>query len=90
MDRFLRAGLLEAIGRDGEAQRWYSSFEGFSYVDRVFAAPAHLQLGRIAERDGRPLDARAHYERVVLLWSGADPELQSIVQKARDALRRIG
>ncbi len=90
MDRYRRAQLLEALGRDDEARKWYSSFEGFSYVDRVFAAPAHLQLGKIAERAGRFADARSHFERVLFLWGEADPALQSVVEEAREGLRRVG
>ena len=82
--------LLAALGREDEAQQWYGSFEGFSHLDGVYAAEAHLQLARMADRAGRRSDARRHYERVVFLWADADPELQSTVHEADEALRRLG
>ena len=89
-DRFLRAVLLEAVGREADATALYDSFANFGPHDIVLMAPGHMALGRIAERQGRSNDARAHYERVLFLWSDADPELQPLVAEAAEALRRIG
>jgi tetratricopeptide (TPR) repeat protein len=89
-DRFLRATLLEAVGRYEDAAAMYRSFENFNLHDRPFAAPSYLQLGRIAEREGRLSEARAHYERCLFLWSNPDPEFQSMVAEATAALQRIG
>jgi tetratricopeptide (TPR) repeat protein len=89
-DRFLRAILLEAAGRFQEAAQVYRSFEDFNLHDRPFAAPSYLRLGRMAEREGRLSEARAHYERCLFLWSNPDPEFQPMVAEATAALQRIG
>ena len=89
-DRFLRAILLEDAGRLQEAAEAYQSFEDFNLHDRPFAAPSYLRLGRLAEREGRFSEARAHYERFLYLWSDPDPEFQSLVDEAREALLRLG
>jgi tetratricopeptide (TPR) repeat protein len=88
-DRYRRAVLLDSLGQTAEAARLYRSFEDFNRYDRVFAAPAYLRAGRMAERESRLADARRHYERFALLWSDADPEYQPLVNEARAALRRL-
>jgi tetratricopeptide (TPR) repeat protein len=90
LDRFLRAEMLSALGRDDEAIPLYRSFEWYTQYNRAYAALAHLALGRIAERGGRLDDARRHYERVMFLYTEADPEVRPILDEAGEALQRIG
>lgn len=89
-DRYRRAVLLDSLGQAAEAARVYGSFERFSLFDNVFAAPAHLRAGRLAEREGRLADARRHYERFLLLWAAADPAFQPLLEEVRAALARVG
>jgi tetratricopeptide (TPR) repeat protein len=51
--------------------------------------PAYLQLARILERTGRPAEAREAYQFVADAWRQADPELQPLVEEARQAVARL-
>jgi hypothetical protein len=82
--------LLDATGQSDEAASAYRSFDEFSFMDRVFAAPAKLRSARQAERQGRTADARRHYERFLFLWSGADEQFQPMLDEARVGLERVG
>jgi tetratricopeptide (TPR) repeat protein len=50
---------------------------------------AHLYLGRLLERTGRPAEAREAYEFFAYAWRNADPELQPAVHEARQAVARL-
>jgi predicted Zn-dependent protease len=50
---------------------------------------AHVRLGEIYERLGRPEDAKKMYEALLALWTGADPDLPA-ARQARDRLQRLG
>jgi serine/threonine-protein kinase len=52
-------------------------------------AAARMQLARILERRGRPAEAREAYEFVAYAWRNADPELQPVVDEARQAIVRL-
>jgi tetratricopeptide (TPR) repeat protein len=51
--------------------------------------PAYLYLGRIYERTGRTAEAVDAYEYVIHAWRDADPELQPLVEEARQAVTRL-
>ncbi len=87
-ERFLRAELLVALGRDDEALAWYGSFQ--SLMDLAYAAPAHMRQGEIFERAGNVERARFHYGRFINLWKDADPEFQPLVARAESAMARLG
>jgi len=89
-ERFLRAELLRAAGRDEEALAWYATFPDPSGYDLVYLAPARLGQARILDRLGRRAEAVAHYRRVVALWSECDPELRPLVDEARRRLAALG
>ncbi len=89
-ERYRRAVLLDAAGRGDAAAMAYRSFDEFSFMDRMFAAPAALRLARLAEREGRTTDARRHYERLLFLWSGADAESRASIDEARAGVERTG
>ncbi len=86
-ERYLRAELLAALGREEEALRWYASFPAPSAYDVYYLAPSHLRRAEIHERRGERQRAAEHYRRFVELWGNADPELQPLVREAR---RRLG
>jgi DNA-binding SARP family transcriptional activator/TolB-like protein len=87
-ERFLRAELLHALGRDGEALQWYESFLGA--YDLPWIAAAHLRMGEIHERLGDRARAAFHYGRAAALWAHADSEFQPLVARATLALSRLG
>ena len=88
-DRYARAEVLRALGRDDEAHAWYASL-GETTMDLVaFAAPAQLRRAEMYERRGQPRQAAAHYARFVELWSNADPELRPAVMHAQERLARL-
>lgn len=87
--RYLRAMLLEDVGRVEEALVWYGSFEEISMFDLVFAAPSHLRRAEILERRGELEEARRHYARFIELWSDSDSELQPIVEQAKQSIVRL-
>jgi tetratricopeptide (TPR) repeat protein len=84
-ERFARAELLHELGRDDEAIPWYRVFA----YDLLYTAPAHLRLAQIYARRGERQKAIEHYSHFIKLWKDCDPELQPMVQQARDALVRL-
>jgi eukaryotic-like serine/threonine-protein kinase len=52
----------------------------------MFAAGSHARIGELAESRGDTARARTEYERLVQLWSDADPELQPRVREVRARL----
>jgi hypothetical protein len=87
--RWVRASALEQAGRGAEADRWYATLVWITPYEIVYRAPAELARGRIAEAAGDRAAAAAHYERFVALWSGADADLQPMVEEARRAVQRL-
>jgi tetratricopeptide (TPR) repeat protein len=82
-ERFLRAELLRALGRDDEALRVYASFPDPQGYDLHYLALSHLGRGRIHDARGESATAATHYRRFIKLWADADPELQPLVLEAR-------
>jgi DNA-binding SARP family transcriptional activator len=87
-ERFLRAELLSALGRDEEALQWYGSFPS-AVDDLMYLAPSHLRRGQIYERVGDRERAIAHYTRFIRLWKDCDPEFRPLVVEAEQALARL-
>ena len=86
-ERFLRAELLHALGRDEEALPWYNSFQ--NAYDLSFMAAAHMRQGEIEERLGERERAEFHYTRFITMWRDCDPEFQPLVAQARQGLARL-
>ena len=92
-----------ALSNDALAWRalWYVGQLAFELgrldlAERAFRAlwswdgpPAYLYLGRIYERTGRPAEAVKAYEFVIYAWRNADPELQPLIDEARQAITRL-
>lgn len=87
-ERFLRAQLLEQLGRHADALWWYQSVH--YHPDSVSAGPSHFRQAQIYERLGKSPEAIAQYQRLIDLWRDADPEFQPTVTAARQALQRLG
>lgn len=80
-ERFLRAELLDRLGRAAEAATLYDSY--VHYYDLPYAALAHLRLGGLLERAGERGGAHRHYERALRLWQDPDPFLRPLREQAR-------
>ena len=88
-DRYLRAELLQRLGRDDEALGWFGSIAERAAYELVYLAPAHRHQAEIYERRGQRELAAQHYRRFIDLWSGADAELQPRVKEARERLEKM-
>jgi tetratricopeptide (TPR) repeat protein len=75
------ADLHLELGNMEEAELYYRSL-----VDRPRAV---LALARLRDEAGDTEEAAAYYARVIQFWEDADPELQPMVQEARDRLQEI-
>jgi len=83
--RLGRASALDTLalatatdGRLAEASTLYAELitvADFNRESQEEWFAAHLALGRLHERAGRPEDARRLYERVAALWKDGDPDL---------------
>jgi hypothetical protein len=62
---------------------------GFDTAALFLLPLAYLALGRTYEHAGKADSAAIAYGRFVRLWDKADPELQSRVTEAREALQRL-
>ena len=75
------------LGQPREAIRWFNSFVSIS---GAYWPLAHLYIGQAYEQLGDVELARRAYASFLDMWRDADPEVQPIVDEARDALRRLG
>jgi tetratricopeptide (TPR) repeat protein len=87
--RYMRAELLNALGRYEEAASWYCSFLEHSTYDVAFLGPSHFRRAEMYEKLGRPDEAARHYNRFLELWSEADAEYQPLVAYARERLASL-
>ncbi len=94
--RFLPIGrlwlgrLYEELDRLRDAERVYGSY--FFHVSGLYLSVEPLvrhQLGRVYEQLGEPDKALESYEYFAYYWRQADPELQPMVEEARQAILRL-
>ena len=88
-ERYLRAELLRAVGRDQDALPWYTSLEESMLYDRVYLAPSHMRRAEIYEKLGDREKAAFHYSRFVELWKDCDEELRPQVGEVERRLRSL-
>jgi len=88
-ERWLRAELLAATGRLEEALTWFRSFAGHSIYDLIYQAPSHYRRARIHEELGEPAEAARHYRRFLELWTHADAELATWLDRAEVRLAEL-
>jgi tetratricopeptide (TPR) repeat protein len=89
-DRFLRAELLDTLGRKEEALGWYGSIAQRSSDELVFLAPAELRQAEIHEQMDEWVEAEGHYRRFIELWGNVDPQLAPQVEWARKRVAGLG
>jgi len=83
---FLRAEVLNEMGRHEEAIRWYTAVAD---VSLPLVPALHLRIGEIHEERGEIDQAVERYSEFVDLWSGADPEYQPLVEDVRNRILRL-
>ncbi|MDQ6829969.1 MAG: hypothetical protein M3081_14005, partial [Gemmatimonadota bacterium] len=88
-ERYERAELLAALGRDDEALRWYATFGENSPYDLVYLGPTLYRQAVINERHGRKAAASEQLTRFVALWRDCDAELRPMVDDAARRLRAL-
>jgi tetratricopeptide (TPR) repeat protein len=88
-ERYLRAELLRAVGRDQDALPWYASLEESMVYDRVYLGPSHLRRAEIYEKLGNRDKAIFHYSRFLELWKDCDDELRPQAAEAEKRLERL-
>lgn len=81
-ERYLRAELLHAVGRDAQALEWYATVAEDLGAGLEYSAPAHLAQARILDARGARRQALWHYRRFIRLWHACDPELRPLVAQA--------
>ena len=83
----LRGEALYELGRDEEALGWFASFPGGGgggTLDYTYLAYTHLRRGQLYERLGDSEKAVDHYSKFLDMWADAEPELQPLVEQARE------
>ncbi|MDB4874044.1 MAG: hypothetical protein JWM41_490 [Gemmatimonadetes bacterium] len=82
-ERFLRAEILESLGRNEEALRWYATFPDPNAYDFMFVSAARFRSAELLERMGQRGRAAAEYDRFAVQWSGADQGFEPLATLAR-------
>ncbi len=87
--RYLRAEVLQRLGRDAEALDWLRYGFADTPTELAYLGPIHLAQGEIYERLSEREQAARHYQRFLQLWEHSDPALQPVVQDVRSRLARL-
>jgi tetratricopeptide (TPR) repeat protein len=88
-ESWLRASLLESLGRPREALPLYDVFNFYNSIDPAFAALAQLRKARLLETIGDTEGAIAHYARFVDLWKDCEPSQKPELERARSQLEKL-
>ena len=89
-EHFLRAELLEELGRPDQARSWLEHAAAHDGpFEMLFFAPGRLRLGRLLERTGERARAAEAFASVTELWRLAEPDLQPQLAAAKEALKRL-
>jgi tetratricopeptide (TPR) repeat protein len=86
-ERFLRAEILNRLGRTADALHWYQSIHYLP--ESVLAGLSHLRQAEMHERLGHRAQAAEQYRRVIALWRDCDEELRPLVASAERAVGRL-
>lgn len=89
-DRYLRAQILQTLGRYEEALRWYDSVtDGTPYGGNLLLGLTYRHRAEIYEQLGRDDAAATEWRRFTDLWSGSDPHLENQVEEARKRIAAL-
>ncbi len=90
-ERLLRAAALSELGRHAEALDWYRTLTEYAGGPTTFALKplAYLGAARAHEALNQVQNAADRYARFIAMWESADPELQPLVDDARQRLSRL-
>ena len=81
--------VYQELGRVQDAERVYRAFV-FPFRGPSSTHPLYQrELGKVYEALGEYDKARESYEYFVHYWADADPELQPMVEEAREAIARL-
>lgn len=89
LDRYYRAELLHAVGRDVEALDWYRTIGERATYELIYLAPAQWRRGQILEARGDRVGALGAYRAVARTWANADKPFEPIVQDAQTRVRAL-
>jgi hypothetical protein len=89
-DRFLRARVLEALGRDQESLSWYRTIAQRAMHELVYLAPSRLREAMITCRLGDMAGAATAHAAAVRLWRDAAPPQRDRVSEIGQQLRQLG
>jgi class 3 adenylate cyclase/tetratricopeptide (TPR) repeat protein len=81
MIRWWLGELIVEQGRPHDAERYFTSLS--------FDPMAHRRLGDLHLEMGEPNKARESYEKFLIAWRDADPEVQHLVARTRQAVSGI-
>jgi tetratricopeptide (TPR) repeat protein len=87
--RYLRAEVLQRVGRDREALDWVEFGFADTPAELAYLAPLHRLQGELNERLGDSERAGEHYQRFLRLWDRCDPSLEPLVAETRSRLTRL-
>lgn len=79
-ERFLRARLLEAAGRDEEALEWYNTMVAAVSYDVPFAAHGYAGMARLLRKLGRVAEADEAARRARRFFANAEPEAREALE----------
>lgn len=89
-NRYLRAEILQTLGRYEEALRWYDSVtDGTPYGGNLLLGPTFRRRAQIYEQLGRDEEATDAWRSYVELWTQSDPHLRARVDSARRRLAAL-
>jgi tetratricopeptide (TPR) repeat protein len=86
---FLRASLLEALGRADEALPLYDTLVFGSFHDPIFAPIAHLHKARIYAAQRKTAEAIKHYQAFTDAWRNCEAAEKPLLEAAERELERL-
>jgi len=89
-ERWMRAELSTALGKEATALDWYAGL-GFwgPGTESTLMPPARIRMGEITEGLGQRDEAIAHYTRALERWKDCDPKFRPMLDDIRRRLARL-
>ncbi len=88
-DGWVLGQIYQELGRFRDAERVYRNYKWPGDFPVSIRPLQERELGKVYEALGEYDKAREAYEYFVVYWRDADPELQSMVEEAREAIARL-